>query len=190
MDTSIGFGVLAVLISLTTAARADDNSPFTTFKLQGDATLTSGSITNDAAKSLGAGSVGIFAETSDNLSFTASFSFGSEGTTLNIKGVSDYAEFLRSPTSSVGGQVQVRQLWKPPWQTRFLKLGFVMNAKGSTVTLKTNDMTTSQRVSVVALEPAGAVSILFDKERKISLVGEAGLTSRLWNKPKARRIRS
>lgn len=160
-------------------------SRFTTVQIQGNANLNAGNLAGSGAGSSDANSsIGVYAESNSGLSIIAAFSFGSKGTSLTAKSVSDYVSFLEQPSSTLGGQVKLQQSWSlraAPW----FRVGLALNTRAFSVDMGFGDSGASQRINLLALDPSLAFAARLDDAHKLSVVGELGLATRFWNKPGA-----
>jgi hypothetical protein len=161
------------------AAAEAEQSIFDKLQFLGNANLIAGSLTTEEGETIASGGVGVYAETK-RWSLVTSFTFGSEGKTEESSTRADYVAFLHSPTSAVGGQVQVRFL--QPIKTGVFRLGGSVTTRVNAIDFSFGDGS-KESIKLLAIDPALAVSVLFSKKQDITFVGEVGLGLRFWNKP-------
>lgn len=157
----------------------NDDPPFDTVQILGDANLAAGSLTGSDGATVATGAAGIFAST-DKYSILAAFTFGSVGASTETTHA-DYISFLRTPTSAVGAQVQLRALY-PVANQGWLRLGPGMNLKANGTEFKAGPRT--QEIGMVQIDGSLAMSMKLDKSKDdLFFIAEAGLGLRFWNKP-------
>lgn len=157
---------------------AEPTSVFDKLQFLGNANLIGGSLATEDGKTLASGGVGVYAATK-RWSFVASFTFGSQGTSEEDANTADYINFLRSPSSAVGGQVQVRFL-KP--YGKVIRLGGSLTTRVNAIDFAFGEER-EESIKLLALDPSIAISLLFSDTHEISFLGEVGLGLRFWNKP-------
>ena len=161
-------------------AAEETASVFDKLQFLGNANLIAGSLTTEGGETLASGGIGVYAQTK-KWSLVTAFTFGSEGTTDENADIDDYISFLRTPTSAVGGQVQVRFLHSIG-KAQVVRIGGSINTRVNVQKFAFGEGM-QEAIKLLAIDPALAVSVLFSEKQEITFIGEIGLGLRFWNKP-------